>query len=235
MHICVIGDSWGGNVDCNYGVFSRLFDKFGHSITNISAGGASNQGQLRNLEFQKLDKGNTFDCVIWIYTEPARDFTEFVSLDYGNDTKAAAELFPDLTYLDFDLDLKYIANQNFKCAQRLFEKYKIPFVVIGGAGVVDKDIDNYTFSLSTMHSWNQVISQLDSMPVNCYTHHVVKMADFAKYDKLAVLTELNKIEILEKTMKSDIRKYPDHLHPAVDLYTELVEFIISQFELKGIQ
>jgi hypothetical protein len=231
MNFCIIGDSWAGNFPCNLGIFQKILEPLGHTIVNISAGGASNRGQLQQLEFQILNKNTNFDYIIWIYTESVRDFTEFVSLDYGDDVNAAKTMFVDLTYCNFYQDLNYIANQDFKYAQRLFEKFGIPFVVIGGAGVVDQDIKNYNFSEWTLHSWNQEISNLPDMPINCYTHHVVKMADYANYDKKTILAELNKIESLELAMKNKI-KYPDTRHPSTELYPELVNRILKNITHK---
>ena len=228
MNFCIIGDSWGGNFPSNLNIFHKILEPMGHTVTNISAGGASNRGQLQQLEYQVLNNNSDFDCIIWIYTETVRTFTEFISLDYGSvdDIDVAKTVFSDLTYCDFYQDLNYIANQDFKYAQRLFEKFSIPFVVIGSAGVVDQDVNKYNFSLWTLYSWNQEISGLKNIPINCYTHHVIKMADYGNYDKKTVLSELEKIELLEKAMK-DTTKYPDTRHPSIDFYPDLVERILA--------
>jgi len=226
MNFCVIGDSWGGNIPYNLGIFQKILEPLGHTVTNISTGGASNRGQLQQLEYQVLENNSNFDCIIWIYTEPVRNFTEFVSLDYGDDINAANTMFPDLTYCNFYQDLNYIANQDFRYAQQLFEKFNIPFVVIGAAGIVDQDIDKYNFSLWTLHSWNQEISGIKNIPVNCYMHHVVKMIDYGNYDKTTVLSEIEKIELLEKLMKDDNITYPDNFHPSIDFYPDLIKKIL---------
>ena len=98
MKFCIIGDSWAGNKTTTVQtVLSNEFARTNHTVDNLAASGASNQGQLRYLEFQYLERNNA-DYIIWFYTEPVRNFTEFVTLDYGNDANVAAQLYTDLTY-----------------------------------------------------------------------------------------------------------------------------------------
>ena len=231
MKFCIIGDSWAADKTKNVqAVLSKEFSRANHTVDNLAAGGASNQGQLRYLEFEYLTH-NQADCIVWFYTEPVRNFTEFVTLDYGNDANARAQLYPELTYKKFNKDFCYIATQDFAHAQRLYNRYKIPFVVIGGAGVVDPSIDKYTFSKWTLYSWNQEITQFDNMPINCYTHHLVKLLDkFTEYNKDEAFYEMSLLEKLETEMLSNRQKYPDGKHPTMDYYPQLVERI-----LKGIK
>ena len=231
MKFCVIGDSWAGNKTKNVqAVISKGFANANHTVDNLADGGASNQGQLRYLEFQYLER-NSADYIIWFYTEPVRNFTEFVTLDYGNDTTVASQLYPDLTYTQFNKDFSYIATQDFAHAQRLYDCYKIPFVVIGAAGVVDPIISKYTFSRWTLHSWNQEIIQFDNMPINCYTHHLVKLLNkFTEYNKEEALYEMTLLEKLETEMLTNRKKYPDGRHLSMDYYPLLIERILKEIK-----
>jgi hypothetical protein len=231
MKFCIIGDSWAGNKTKNVQtILNKEFAKANHTVDNLADGGASNQGQLRYLEFQYL-KHNQADYIIWFYTEPVRNFTEFITLDYGNDDAAASQLYPELTYKQFNKDFSYVATQDFALAQQLYDCYKIPFVVVGGAGVVDPLIDKYTFSNWTLHSWNQEIIQFDRMPINCYTHHLVKMLDkFTEYNKDEALCEMTLLEKLEAEMLSNRQKYPDGRHPSMAYYPLLVERILKEIK-----
>ena len=231
MKFCIIGDSWAGNKTKNVQtILSKEFAKAGHIVDNLADGGASNQGQLRFLEFQYLEH-NTADYVVWFYTEPVRNFTEFVTLDYGNDANTVAQLYPELTYKQFNKDFSYVATQDFSHAQRLSDHYNIPFVVIGGAGTVDPLISNYTFSKWTLHSWNQEIIQFDRMPKNCYVHHLVKLLNkFTEYNKDEALYEMTLLEKLEIEMLTNRQKYPDGRHPSMDYYPLLVERILKEIK-----
>lgn len=222
MHLCVIGDSWAGNVSCNLGIFDRLFGDLGHGITNISSGGASNFGQLKKLEYEHLRKGARFDCVLWIHTECARDFTEFVSLQYGNDEHVRKSQFPAVGLHDLYADFGHIQLQNFRYAQDLFDNFSAPFIIIGGAGPVHVPLDSFTFVPWHLPSWNQEICKLDIMPWNCYTHHVVKTVEFGRYDKKQVMHELDGVDFLEKLMRKRKDLYPDGAHPSLNFYPDLV-------------
>lgn len=228
--ICVIGDSWAGNVPYSQGIFSHIFEPAGFSVINISAGGASNQGQLRKLETKCLSEDTTIDHVIWIYTEPARDFTEFVSLDYGDDTNARATSYPELTLTDFYYDLEYMQLRDFDQAERLCNLYSLRFIVIGGAGRLPENCHSQKHMSLLSHSWNQEICGLEHMPWNCYPHHVAKMADFGRYNRGQVLEELEKINRLETFMKNRRDLYSDGMHPSLHLYPLLGERIISHLK-----
>ncbi len=233
MRICVIGDSWAGGMDYNLNIFQKLFAPHGHSIVNIGGGGASNQGQLRKLEYDVLAKDHDFDLILWIYTETVRNYTEFVTLQYGDDSSAVKTMYHELTYQDLYQDFKCLANQDFKHAQRLFNKFHIPFFVVGGAGKVDSDVNNYSFASWVKKSWNQEISQLDEMPINCYTHHLIQMIKHGNYNKTQALQEMSRTDTLESLMRSDSRKYPDGAHPSIDYYPELVDQVILKIKEKN--
>jgi len=227
-NICVIGDSWAGAVESHEGVLNRILEPEGFTVTNIAVAGASNQGQLRLLQYQYLEQAMRFDQVIWFFVEPVRDFTEFISLDYGDDDQARHTTFAGLTYRDFYGDLEYLAQQNFEHAARLAQQHDIDFVVIGGGGVIPQSLDSSSRIKILTRSWNQEISGLQRMPWNIFTHHVIMMADFAgTYDREQVLTELDLLENLESLMKSDSVRYPDTLHPSLDLYPPMGKRIIN--------
>lgn len=234
MKICIIGDSWGGSINNYIGVFENLFAKHKHSVLNISAGGASNRGQLQMLEYQVLNKNSDFDLIIWIYTEPVRNYTEFVTLEYGDDESAVTTVYSELTYHDLRQDLEILAQKDFEHAQRLFNVHHIPFFVIGGAGRVTDSIDNYSFASWVKKSWNQEISCWKKIPTNCYTHHLVRMVRHGNYDKKQSLEELDFTDRLEKFMYSNKKQYPDGRHPNIEYYPGLVDQIIKQIQEKNL-
>lgn len=231
MRLCIIGDSWAGNVPCNHGIFDQRLGPMGHDIVNISAGGASNFGQLTNLRYGYLEKKQNFDCVIWIHTECARDFTEFVSLDHGNDRLARQTQFPDLTLTDLFADFAYIQNQNFAYAQTLSDRFQTLFMIIGGAGPIRADLNGLSSIVWCLPSWHQEICGFKVMPWNCYSYHVGKMLEFGRYDKNQALEELDQIDTLEKYMHDRRDLYPDGKHPSLDCYAGLAQKIQSQLDV----
>lgn len=227
-NLCIIGDSWAGAIASHEGVFSRILGPAGFDVTNIAVAGASNQGQLRLLQYQYLEQGIKFDQVVWFYVEPVRDFTEFISLDYGDDTEAKNTTFAGLTYHDFYADLEYLARHNFEHAAKLAVTYDIPFLVIGGGGVIPRSFDFSPAIQILTRSWNQEIAGLETMPWNIFTHHVIMMADFAgTYNRQQILEELELLEKLESVMKNDAVRYEDTLHPSLHLYPALGDRIIQ--------
>jgi hypothetical protein len=227
MKFCVIGDSWSTE---QFSDIEQIFTVKNHSVVNISRNGASNFGQLRTLRYQVLDQGSTdFDYIVWFHTEPARDFTEFVSLDFADDKSdsvAGSTQFPGLTRRDFYKDLEHIESQNYAYAQQLYNQYRIPFIVIGGAGPLHYPA-NFDFVSWSLTSWNQEVSGIDFMPVNCYHTHVTLMLSAGNYNRQEVLEEIDRLDQLESVMRSRRDLYPDETHIAKELYPALVNRILE--------
>ena len=231
MKFCIIGDSWGTNhpKQFNYGCLSNELIARGHDVLNISAGGGSNFGQLQNLVCQVLEKNNVdFDYIIWMLGEPSRDFTEFISLDFGNDELAGKSQFPEMTFNDLYKDLKYIEYRNYLFAQEIYDKFKIPFIIIGCSGSITNFSENFNFAKWRLKSWNQEICGLTEMPVNCYRTHIKLMIEYGKYDEIVATEELTRQSILYELMRTTGNKnYPDGFHPSTELYIELVGRILN--------
>ena len=232
MKFCIIGDSWTGWTrnpeDPRYSTMylpamEQYLNKHGHIVTtNISQGGASNFGQLRMLEYNV--NFNDFDYIIWLYTEPSRNLTEFVGT---NDLKVQ---YPELSFKNFYKDLEYVQRRDFLYAQRLFKKHKKPFAVIGGAGQINTDDIAYPFISWLLPSWNKEISKLEPMPVNCYVHHTAILMESTQfdYDKQEILNELDNLKNLARLMKNNQDLYHDEYHPSPHLYESLLERMLMQ-------
>ena len=231
MNFCIIGDSWTG---WSSEVYIKPIDNYlstlGHNVTvNTSANGASNFGQLQQLKYNVIDNGiDNFDYIIWMYTEPIRNFTEFVSLDYSNDAEAKDAQYPELSYTNFYQDMYYIQHQDFKYAQQLYNKCKKPFFVIGGAGTILPSVNEFTFAKWILPSWNKEISKLDNMPINGCIHHVaLTMEKDYPYNKEEILNEITNLEQLDKIMKNDKKSYSDGYHPSPELYPLLLNRMLE--------
>jgi len=213
-----MGDSWTGwsilNGQNQYlAPIDAYLKDLGHSVSiNISRPGASNFGQLRALEHQ-VDF-LAIDYIIWLYTEPARSLTDFYN------TEDFLEQYPDLSYTKFYQDLDYVQHRDFVYAQGLFEQHHKPFAVIGGAGQINKLDTKYPFIDFLVPSWNKEISNLENMPINCYTHHVetLMIVDNFNYNKNEIMHELDNLDKLTYFMKNNLELYHDKYHPSLHLY-----------------
>ena len=243
MNLCIIGDSWafrrvvdqGDNESMNeyckkQSILTQLLEDQGHKVVNIAVGGASNFGQLRTLKYNVLEKNLIdFDYIIWFFTEPVRDFTEFISLDYNNlgDKFDGKIQFPNLSFTNFYADIEYLKFQNFEYAQELYNCFKIPFMLIGGSGPVVNIPDKFNFVHWKLASWNQELCRLDIMPQNCYLHHVVKMLDYGNYKRDEALKEIENIEKLNNIMGNNKELYSDKFHPSINLYKDIIKQILK--------
>jgi hypothetical protein len=238
-----MGDSWGARKISNKDpieqavgydpqklIVDQLLEQRGHTILNISKNGASNFGQLKTLRYSILENNLVnFDYIIWFHTEPVRDFTEFISLDYNNpgDELDGKIQFPELSFRNFYTDIEYLKFQNFKYAQNLYKDFNIPFVLIGGAGPIGHMPTQFNFVHWKLNSWNQQLCGFESMPKNCYLHHVVKMADYGKYTRKEALEEITLLEKLNTFMSNNPKIYGDTSHPSVNLYPAIIDQILA--------
>ena len=244
MNLCIMGDSWGSRhvVDRlpdesmdeyrkKQSIITQLLEYKGHSVVNIAEGGASNFGQLKKLRYNVLEKKLVdFDYIIWFHTEPARDFTEFITLEYsceGNTKLDRKNQFPNLSFKHFFNDINYLKIQNFKYAQDLYDRLKIPFILIGGAGLIGNIPDKFNFVHWKLNSWNQELCGLEVMPTNCYTHHVLRMIEYGNYDRVESLEEIKNIEKLTTIMHNNMELYSDKHHPSINLYKDIIDQILT--------
>jgi len=240
-----MGDSWafrrvgdrlpGESVDeyrKKQSIITQLLKYKGHSVVNIAEDGASNFGQLKKLRYNVLEKKLVdFDYIIWFHTEPARDFTEFITHEYshdkGIDNLDGKNQFLNLSFKHFFNDISYLKIQNFKYAQDLYERFRIPFIVIGGAGPIGNIPDKFNFVHWKLNSWNQELCGLEVMPTNCYIHHVLRMIDYGNYDRVESLEEIKNIEKLTTIMHSNTELYSDKAHPSINLYKNIIDQILT--------
>ena len=227
MKLCVIGDSWAG-IDPYKELIINLLSQAGHSVINLAHGGASNHGQLQNLQYELLEKDKV-DYIIWFHTEPVRDYTEFISMTYSFDN-IPSPYFSDIGKKNLVEDLHFLNTQNYQYAQDLYEQYHTPFLVIGSAAPLSPSIETFSFFRYKIDSWNKQISgfEFEDMPLNCYTHHLVQMLTHnEEYKSQQALDELQKTDKLEIFMRSDKQKYPDTTHPNPSFYPELIDNILN--------
>lgn len=226
MKFCVIGDSWAGCCEYNQDIVDDILKDSGHEIINLARSGSSNHGQLQNLQHEFLDK-KTADYIIWFHSEPARDYTCFVSLEYSFDN-LPSPYFANIAKKNLIDDLHYLNTQNYQLAQDLYNQYQIPFVVIGGAAPLSPSIENFNFYKFKIDAWNKEISEFQDLPWNCYTHHLIRMLDHnTNYKSQQAYDELEKTNQLEIFMRRNKKKYPDTAHPNLEYYEPLMNKILT--------
>jgi len=237
MKFFILGDSWG------VGEWTKINGKFesipstgldhwlqekNHSVTNISAGSAGNFGQLRHA-YWTLDQHSDYDYIIWFHTESIRDIEEIVI----NDPDEARIQYPDFDPSNIDQALQYIQLQNYNYAQQLYERYQIPFVVIGGQSAVTDTIKNYSFAHWVIASWLQELLKLDYLPPEN------TFFSWKKLERILKHFEINsKQYILDHHAQLDLSRgiqqlakhselFPDNAHPCGRCHQALAKRILQ--------
>lgn len=240
MNFFILGDSWGvGEWSGDRGMDSHILESvpntgtgawlqsYGHHVVNISAGSASNFGQLRKA-YWTLEEHHDYDWIIWFYTEPFRDIIETVI----NDSIDGPKQYPEFTVRDFPR-CEYITSQNFSYAQMIYEKFKIPWVVIGGQTSVPESINGYNFAHHVIGNWSGELLDLDfQIPEytwfswekfqTIFDFYGINEQDFVKQE----IDVLDKVDIvLAKSRES--KYFPDDCHASNLAHAKLTSRILE--------
>jgi len=236
MKFFILGDSWGvGEWQKIDGILKPIPDtgidrwlkEPGHDCTNISAGSASNFGQLRHA-YWTLQNDRSYDFIIWFYTESFRDIIETCILD----PEEAKRQYPDFVPNDFPR-CNYITEQNLKYAQMIYDEYNIPFFLIGGQCCLPKNIEKYSFWREKINNWAAELLELDfDFPeYTWFSWQKFEMIlDHYNLDsKKFIIDEyenLEKVKIIIETSKNSAR-FPDNAHPGRSEFRSLAQKILS--------
>ena len=233
MKFFILGDSWGlGEWKIINKIMTLVPDtgldyylhNAGHITTNASVGCASNFGQLRNA-YWRLKENSNYDYIIWFHTEPVRDIIETV-LDDNIDGPIQYPNFKNIK--DYNEAITYVNECNYNYAQKMFEEFDIPFIVIGGVGRLEDSIDNYAFAKHKIYSWTAEILNLDyKLPRNIYSRH--------DFDRIFSITSYNKNQLLEeidlalqyRTLLVDSPLFPDNAHVIRNEYEKLAHRLLK--------
>jgi hypothetical protein len=238
MKFFILGDSWGvgeWTID-NNGIFESIpntgldywLREHAHLVTNISAGSAGNFGQLRHA-YWTLDQHSDYDYIIWFHTECVRDIEEIVI----NDPSEAKIQYPEFNIKNIDQALQYVQLQNYKYAQALYERYQIPFVVIGGQSTVPDTIKNYSFAHWVITSWLQELLTLEYLPPE---HTFFSWPKFERIlnhfnidRKQYILDHYDQLERAKEIVKlaQHSKLFPDNGHPGRQCHRALAERILQ--------
>jgi hypothetical protein len=232
MKFFIMGSSWGvGEYFYNGQILESVpntgidyhLRKLGHTVTNVSAGSAANFGQLRHA-YWTLIENKDYDYIIWFITDSLRDIIETCI----EDPDEQQIQFPQFEMsLNFKKVLKYIDEQNYQYAQKLYDQYQIPFVIVEGPSALNKDVDSSGF---VKHSipWMQELLELDfpidtpgsffswSIIQTILKHYNITEKDFITQN----LDELDCSEIIINLTKAS-KLFPDNMHPSSICFKQL--------------
>lgn len=235
MRILMIGDSWGwGEFDADsqklhFGQLSHegtsqyLLD-IGHVVNNLCCPGDNNLRQLRFLEYE-LGK-NEYDIIIWFVTEPLRNVYEFGPFPSSKDIWN----YDYKLHKDYETILAIWFKLTFNNAQRIYDKFKIPFYLVGGICPIHPCIENYNFWIDH-YNWGQDIINLDQ-PYNSAYHSRKFFEEYGQHlDAEKTVKELKLCIQFENTMKNSTRM--QSMHPNRFEHKLLTDKIINTLcELK---
>ena len=206
--ILIIGDSWGVGADRYIPKSIEaipatgpdfFLEQKGYTVVNRAEAGASNLTQLESIE--SIDA----DYVIWFHTETNRDLLS---------RKLAGNNFRQLT--------EQAAENNYKLAQALYDKFKVPFIVIGCLSPLHKSIEKYSFYKYKIDSWLQELSGFEP-PLNIHSDNMDKvMTEYPPSDKTFVIDEIDGMLSVESALETH-PAFSQGVHPSKDSYQQLVD------------
>jgi hypothetical protein len=232
MKILLMGDSWGQGEYRNatpipYTGPERYLKELGHRVNNVSAGSACNFGQLRNT-YWTLRENSDYDCIVWFHTEGVRDIQQIIMRDPVD----APQQYPEFTmHYNLAKSLHYINEQNYAYAQRCFNEFNIPFIVIGGQGPVDPIINRYSFAQHIIPSWMQQLLGADFVaPVSCFNNwpQVEDVIEHFDLDyRQFVIENMEDLDLIEQTYQlvDQSALFPDNIHPSRECFKQLAQTI----------
>jgi hypothetical protein len=227
----MLGDSWGvGEWIVKNGLHESIpntgldhyLTQLGHTVTNISAGSASNFGQLRHT-YWTLKENSDYDYIIWFHTESMRDIEEILI----NDSDEGQRYFPDFDISNFESGLDYLDFENYKYAQAITDAYNIPFIVIGGQCLINPVIDQFSFAKYKIDSWLAELLKLQFRPPKntFFSWDKIKriLAHYEINEKEFIINnidQLDKAKVIQDLAKGS-PLFPDDAHPSRDCFKKL--------------
>jgi hypothetical protein len=187
-------------------------------VTNISKSADSNFLQLTALE-SKLAESNDYDYIIWMQTEPNRDL---INSKYK---------YPNFDINNFKQSMEYVKDINYQYAQVIYNRFKIPFIVVGGLSVVGNSIGIYSFAKLVITSWLSDITEGKyDLAENMHQDIILKvLTEFTPKDKKFILEELDKMKAIEDTLETH-PNFSNGVHPNAEQYKKLAVRILSELE-----
>lgn len=231
----------GALIETEFGIDTYL-NNIGYSCYTLAIGGNSNISTLIDLEKSLLLRiprniGRFLypNYIIWIITEPLR---ELGYLDNGYDCNE------DITYQNKIKELFKLSNNinnlngnlldlSFQIAQNIYEKTKIPFIIVEGLSSTFDLENKYNFSIKTFKNWINEINGIDRPIISSI--HVLDMASKLLIKKTQLIELENIIERYDEwiTLIKNNENYPDDFHPSYIFHEKLgknINDFIKEYE-----
>ena len=216
-------------------------DRLGYACFTSALGGNSNLNALIDLEYSlllRLPRSRPRflypDYIIWVITEPLREF-RFLSDGYGDRDKTydqkINEIFKSSKNL-IDLNKNWL-NLSFEIAENIYQKTKIPFILVEGLSETYDLEKNYNFSIKTFKNWISDISVIKP-PITSTNQVFDKISSFLMCDnRLNELEDvINKYDAWSSLMMHH-NDFPDNCHPRHEFHEKLainIDEFIKNYE-----
>ena len=232
----ICGDSWGVGAyryegNGIYPIPNTGIDYYlrqhGHYVKNIAQGQASNYVQLKELS-KTLEADSNYDYVIWFQTEPNRDIIDTV---LGNALESVTQ-YPSFDIKDYSKCMSYIKDRNYQYAQYIYDKFNVPFVVVGGLSKIDDSIMNYNFVSYVIKSWLDDITNYEyDLAENMHQNIMLKvLTECHNVDKGYMVRELDKMKLVEESLETH-PNFSNGVHPNAEQYAKLTTRLLSELGL----
>lgn len=208
-------------------------DEMGYSCFNVALGGNSNISTLIDLEYSLLLRLPRIkprflypNYIIWMITEPLREF-RYLETGYGDRDSTyhneIVKIFKTSKSMT-DLNEKWL-DLSFKIAENIYQKTKIPFILVEGlSGTYDLE-KKYNFSIKVFKNWLSNIAGVNA-PITS-TNQVFEMIStfLLKNERLNELEDIiNRYDSWSSLMMHH-NDFPDNCHPSHEFHKELSQKI----------
>jgi len=189
----------------------------------IAKAGAGNYGQLRHAR-TVLEQGAEPDWIVWFSGEPTRDIIE----TYLDDPLDSIRQYPSMPD-SFNDAMQYIHLRNYEFADRIYQKYGQPWIVIGGSAPLSDAVDQFDFAHFTIKNWCREILNCDyPQPWNFlnYSNSERALEVFRRNSPEEVITEIDRSRYLTLLTQA----HPDFLdgyHPNDRHHQALAQRILN--------
>lgn len=229
----ICGDSWGvgayqyiGNPPtgitpvANSGL-DYFLTQHGCEVTNIAKGADSNFLQLVALDI-KLKENSNYDAIVWIQTETNRDLID------------SSEQYPNFDIDNFKKSMSYVKETNYQFIQSIYDKFKIPFIVVGGLSAIDDSISKYTFAKVIIPSWlNDITEGKFVLAENMHQDIILKvLTAFPPSNKNFIVEELDRMKAVEDSLETH-PNFSNGVHPNAQQFEKLAVRILNELELQS--
>lgn len=210
--ILIMGDSWGVGAFCYIECGTKIeaipntgpdyfLRQLGHEVDNISITGGSNIEQFNLLS-------PSYDLIIWFHTEINRDILKNTNIDYTK-IKSYIEAYSNT------------AEYNYKLAQKFYDNYRIPFIVIGCLSPLHSSIEKYNFYTQSEKDWINNETGLKTA-LNMHSDYMQEVLEKYKFKDYGLITqEIDNMLFIENILENH-NKFSDGVHPTADMYKRLI-------------